>query len=154
MEKTVIIYSSKYGVCEKVAKQLANNIGCPYQSVMYTQNIDNYDNIILLTSIYKGSGTRHIQRFARINHDLLLTKKVALGCTCYHEDKAFEQLKATYPETLYNHAFFKGSLGSGVDFNKLNFMEKMVFSRFAENENSFYKLNNENMNFLVSTIRK
>ncbi len=155
MDNTVIIFSSKHGICEKVAKHLSNNLNCAYQNVLYTNNIDKYDNIILGTSVYMGSANKYMHNFLRTNYNELLKKNLALFTTCMIEENKETQVENAFKKDLLDKSFFSGCIATGINMEKLNFMEKLIVSKVSNNQSSFYKLDQdriEDLNYKVSRL--
>lgn len=105
MNKTVVIYKSKYGATKKYVDWLKEKLACDVFIVddFDYQNLVNYDNIIYAGGIYASgfAGRKHI-----IKHkDLLHNKKVAIfavGASPF-ELEAFNQIKEINLKDLPDH---------------------------------------------------
>jgi len=83
--KTLIVYSSRYGQTEKIAKRLAQTIQTSGESVEFAdakqslnlKSIQAFDRIILGSPIYTSSHSKHIQKFIKRFRDELDKKQTA-----------------------------------------------------------------------------
>ncbi len=83
MQKTLIIYESKYGTTERIAIHLSQVLGpARYCKTEEVKNFQDYDFIIMGTPVYSGKPHPKICEFAQNNLDLLKKKPLALFCTC------------------------------------------------------------------------
>ena len=147
--KNLIVYSSKHGGTETIARKISSLL--KDKSDLYNLNekqkinLDEYQNIILGGSIYAGRLRKDLISFSEKNLQKLLTKNTALFISCMRDGEiAQEQIKNNYPEELYNHSKVKDYLGGEYNFDKLNFLEKMVVKKIAGvKENRKMYLNNK-----------
>lgn len=134
--KNLIVYSSKHGGAEKIAREISSLLNG--ESTLYNLkekrniNLDEYQNIILGGSIYAGQLRKDLISFSENNLQKLLQKNTALFICCMRTGEiAQEQIKNNFPEELYNHSEIKAALGGEYNFDKLNFLEKMVVKKVA-----------------------
>jgi menaquinone-dependent protoporphyrinogen oxidase len=134
--KTAIIYTTKYGSVEKVARKLAELIDPKHTDLILLErdisiNLQNYDCIILGGSIHAGRIQKKMKAFCESNMVILLEKKVGLFICCMFESKAEEQLQKAYPEVLNLHAISREYMGGEFNFERMNFVEKMLVRKIS-----------------------
>ena len=101
---------SKHGTTEKVADILKENLKEKDIQIFNLRkngniNINEYDNIIIGSSIHAGKNQTKIRQFCNNNKSLLLNKKIGLFICCMEtNEKALEQLENAYPKELRDHS--------------------------------------------------
>jgi menaquinone-dependent protoporphyrinogen oxidase len=138
--KTAIVYVSKHGTTEKVAKLIKEKLENHGQVELISlkdgknPNLMDFDKVILGTSIYAGMPSKKMIEFCKAYQDTLLQKKLGLFICCMQPDKEvrLEQLKNAYPEVLRNHAGTMGIMGGEFLFDKLNFFERLVVKKASK----------------------
>jgi menaquinone-dependent protoporphyrinogen oxidase len=142
--KTLILYATKYGSTEKIAKLLAEKIpNCTIQNVKKDNKInwDEWDSIILGGSIYVGKMQKKITLFCQENEAKILAKKVGLF-TCAmnieaHSQKEWEQF---FSKKLVDNCNVMMCLGGEFQFDKMNFVEKAIVKKVAKISQSTSKI--------------
>jgi menaquinone-dependent protoporphyrinogen oxidase len=134
--KNLIIFTTKYGSVEKCSKLLKEKLNGETTIVNLKKdpvpNLQDFDNIILGGSIYIGKIQKKLTKFMDNNLDALLQKRVALFiCGGEQGEKLNTELKDAFPEKLYDHAISKEIFGNEVNFDKMNFIDKLAL-RFAK----------------------
>jgi len=130
--KVLIAYGSKYGCTEKAAlklKGMIKNSTTVNLSKGEKTNVSDYDCVLLGGSIYMGKLQKQVVDFANGNIDILLTKKMGLFLCCGSKDQSEQQLKTSFPEKLVQKAKTLGYFGYIYDFNKMNFLFKMMVKK-------------------------
>lgn len=82
MEKTIVIYKSKYGTTERYARWIAEELGCPLASIDDVKKceLQEYDTIIFGGGVQAG-GIRELDKFLKWNKtDLKILDMYASGC--------------------------------------------------------------------------
>ncbi len=156
MEKTLVIYASKHGICEKTAGRIAKNLGCPYQNVANLRFINDYSTIIMGTSIYMSKGSKAMNTFIKAHKNELLQKNIAFFiCCCQTGSFQIEsQLASAFPKELLNKAFYTGCLGRGVNMARLGIVEKAIFTKVSGITKSFFEPNIEEQERLMDAYKK
>lgn len=134
MNKTVVIYESKYGSTRRYAQWIAKELGCPLfeRKKFYPQDFTKYEVIIYGGGLYAGgvSGIKLITK----NRKLLSAKKVILF-TCgiaNPEDpdnvSAIRKslAKILSPEMLEHIRIFH--LRGAIDYSRLNLIHRSMMS--------------------------
>ena len=81
MEKTLIVYASRYGSTAQSAKLIARVLGpCDVADVEHMESVtqDVYSNVVLMSGIYKGGPSQSMLDFIEGHAQWLETKKVAV----------------------------------------------------------------------------
>ncbi len=132
MQKTLIIYESKYGTTEKIVKYLSLILGpAKYcKTTEFKEEYKNFDLIILGTPIYSGLIMPKITFFIEQNIDWLKTKKIALFCTCISRKDGDENLSKL--EKIIGNVLSKKALGGILKLNKLDEQDSLALKEFSE----------------------
>lgn len=155
--KTAIIYATKHGCSEKCAQALALEL----TSDIYVTNLETtgkidliqFDTVIIGGSIHAGTINRKLKKFMDSNIETLLTKKLGLFLCCMFEgDKALEQFRHAFPESMRNKALAHGLFGGEFDFDKMNFIEKAIIKKVANVEKSVSQINYSNITDFAQKI--
>jgi menaquinone-dependent protoporphyrinogen oxidase len=130
--KTLILYATKYGSVEKVAKLIAEKIpNCVLHNIKRDKNVDmkDFERVVIGGSIYIGKIQKQISRFCSENLAALLQKEVGLFiCAMNKEDK---QLQASFPDELLKHCKASANFGGEFQFEKMNVIEKAIVKKIA-----------------------
>ena len=143
---TAIIYTSSHGTTERIAQLLKaeinkNNTDIIKLKLRSIQNLNQYEQIIIGTSIHAGRIPRNMQKFMLANADVLKDKKLGLYLCCMYEgEKAQEQLKNAFPDLLSQHAVSTQILGGEFLFEKMNFLERAIVRKVAGVKESVSKI--------------
>lgn len=134
--KTAIIYYSKHGTTERVAHLIGEKLSPEPEYIslkeLYNPDIQDYDRIILGTSIYAGHPGKLMSKFCNMNRTQLEQKVIALFICGMNDNQEVEQLKNAFPEYLHSNALAEAILGGEFLFNKMNFIEKFVTRKITK----------------------
>jgi menaquinone-dependent protoporphyrinogen oxidase len=157
--KNLIIYSTKHGGTEKIAAKIASLL--KDETEVYNLkdkkviNLDDYQNIILGASIYAGKLRKDLISYSEDNLKTLLQKNTALFICCMRDGEAAkEQIENNFPEKLYNHSKIKAALGGEYNFDKLNFLEKIVVKKIAGVKESKSSYLNDKISEFAAEVNK
>ena len=158
--KTAIIFSSKHGTTAKVAEILAEKLGKEDINLYNLKNekcpsLSDYDAIILGTAIYAGNPMKNSKLFARKNIEILKTKKIGLFICGMDpgEEKHLEEMKASYPAPLLEHATVKYYLGGEFIFEDMNPMERFIIKKISKTQTSISLIHHENIKKFVEEFK-
>ena len=143
--KTVIIYISKHGTSERIARLLNSHLLGQADLVNLKKNrfvdLSKYDQVILGSSIHAGRNQKRMQRFCEKNSYELVQKKIGLYIACMEEgEKSLLQLETSYPEVLRNKAVVQKVLGGEFLFEKMNFIEKSIIKKISGMDKSVSRI--------------
>jgi menaquinone-dependent protoporphyrinogen oxidase len=156
--KTAIIYATKYGTVQNVAQMIAAGLkdGATLINVKDAKklNLDEYGQVVLGGSVYIGRAQKELTAYASSNLDKLMGKRTALFlCAARPEPEALqEELKLAYPAALLSKAAYAGTVGSAIDLQKVNFLEKAMLKKVMKLEESYSRLNTEEINKLINAL--
>lgn len=157
--RTLIVFSSKYGATQKCAESIKNGLKHDVSLVnlrnQTCSNIDDYDVILIGSAIYAGKIPKEISTFLNENKKELLTKKIGLFLCCKEEGlKAQNYLKDNFPDWVYERAFIKEHLGHGINFKKMNFIEKVIIKSLIKIKESYLDLKHDNIERVINTVNR
>jgi menaquinone-dependent protoporphyrinogen oxidase len=148
--KTAIIYVSKHGTTEKVARKIAEKLGSREISFFNLKTDKNpditpFDGIILGTPVYAGTPSKRMQTFVKNHAEILTAKRIGLF-VCGMEpnrEKQQQELENAYPLSLKQQAVAKYFLGGEFIFEKMNFFERAIIKRIAKADKSVSQINED-----------
>lgn len=157
--KTLIVYTTKHGSTEKCVDKLKNRITeqVDVLNLKKSAKIDpnNYEIIIIGGSIHAGQIQKRVKRFCLNHLNLLTDKKIGLFICCMEDgETAANQFKEAFPEELIKHASATGIFGGEFNFDKMNFIERLIVKKIAKIDKSVSKINEENITEFVKQITK
>ena len=136
----LIVYASKYGSTQKAVNILSDELEkknikntAVNVNVISKNNIDltKYDAILIGGSIYFGKIQKNIIKFCQNNKKTLLKKKIGLFICSGNEKEIDRQFKNSFDSELLNHSINKGYFGYEYDFEKMNFLYKIIVKKIA-----------------------
>ncbi len=135
--KTIIIYATNHGCTEKVVNELSGKLSGEVLTVNLNQNqvppLDEFDKVIIGGSIHAGQIQKCVKDFCNSNYPVLENKEIGLFICCMYEPRiAREQIKNAFPEELHQMAKTEAILGGEFNFDKMNFLEKMLVKKIAK----------------------
>jgi menaquinone-dependent protoporphyrinogen IX oxidase/uncharacterized protein YhbP (UPF0306 family) len=132
MQKTLIIYESKYGTTEKIAKYLSLILGpAKYcKTSEFKDEFKDFDLIILGSPIYSGKIVAKIADFIEKNLNWLKTKKIALFCNGISTKDGNENLIKL--EKILGNVITRRALGGILKHNKLDEEDSQALKEFSE----------------------
>jgi len=154
----LIIYAGKYGYTQECLEKLKADIGEGVIAVDankgHIPSFDEYDSVIIGSSIYIGQVHKKIKAFINGNLSELLTKKVGLFLVCGFTEKFDEVLVQNFPKELRNHAVSVECFGGEINVGKMNFLHKNIVKVLEkEMDISKIKLMPENIEKLANVMR-
>jgi len=156
--RTAIIYASKHGTTESVARKIQNGLGeneAQLFNLKKNQNFDlaGFDQVILGGSIHAGSIQKRMKHFLESHRPELLEKRLGLFLCCMDEQRAQAQFEAGYPEILRSHALSQKVMGGEFRFDKMNFIEKAMIKKIAGVDHSVSKVSQEKIDELIDDMK-
>ncbi|MBN1821724.1 MAG: flavodoxin domain-containing protein [Prolixibacteraceae bacterium] len=157
--KTLIAYMSTHGCTEKTAIEIKEKLGDNVTLVNLKKDkiplITEFDQVIIGGSIHAGQIQKRVKEFCSKNLDILITRDLGLYICCMEEgEKGYEQFQNAFPDELINHAKSTAVLGGEFDFNRMNFIEKLVIKKVAKVNESVSKINHNSIDKFVENMQK
>jgi len=132
MNRTLIVYQSKYGSVKKIAEKLALILG-PAAVITPSDFADKYrdfDNVVIGSPIYNEQILDEIKEFIQNNTAWLKTKKIALftvSLSPSNEEFFLDQL-----ELLGGSVVWQGGFGGLYDPKAMDETDRLAMERFAQ----------------------
>lgn len=161
--KTAIVYYSKHGAAEKIAKLISAKLKDADVRMLNLKlspvaSIENFDMIIIGGSIYYGKIQKKVKEFCKGNLNLLLKKKIALFISCLTKEMEQEEFNKAFPERLRKASIANGLLGGELIYNKLGFLEKFAIRFVGKTSADVHEINfkaiDEFANKINAVVRK
>lgn len=146
--KTLIVFASTHGCTEKVSNELKQHFEGEVKVVNLKKEprpeLKNINRVIIGGSIHAGQIQKSVKEFCSENLETLSDKELGLFICCMEQGKtAQKQLLESYPEELLQKAKATSVLGGEFDFEKMNFIQKMIIRKVAHIKNSVSRLDYE-----------
>lgn len=149
--KTAIIYTSKYGMTEKLASIIVR-----YRTDVhlfhiddFDKNLNDYDEIVLGTPIYAGRINKKVKRLLESNEELLLNKSLIVFLCGMASDNEKQVINENFSMKIIYHAKIK-YVGGAYQFNKMNFLFKFIVKRIAKSDQDQEVILHDNIDFLMN----
>ncbi len=130
----IIIYGSKYGSSKKYAEELSRRTGIEVQPFEKVRDINIYDTIVYIGSLYAG-GIRGLKKtFFRLKNAsskkiLIATVGLADPADSLYSEHIRNGLRKQVPEEVYENMKFYHLRGA-IDYSMLSFVHKIMLSLF------------------------
>ncbi|NLF83108.1 MAG: pyridoxamine 5'-phosphate oxidase [Candidatus Gastranaerophilales bacterium] len=119
MEKTLVVYASKYGSAENAARMMGPILG-PAQVVRvdaFTEKHREFDFVVLIAPIYAGKLYMEMETFIGENESWLAEKPLVLVCVALDEKdglRALNEWQQRFGEAVQRCAWLGGRLDLGL----------------------------------------
>lgn len=136
--KVLIVYASKTGTTKKCANILANelNLNCDCTLCDLSNSfpsINNYDMVVIGSSIRMGALNKKVVSFISKNETKLLNKDIGLFiCNGFIESKD-QILNNVFSQRMLKHAIVVDSFGGEFNFNSMKGLDKIITSKVVKN---------------------
>jgi len=155
--KTLIIYASKYGSTKDCASYLKNKLEgettiFDIKDINKDMNLNQYDTIILGSSIYVGQIGKKLKLFITENIDILMKKKVGIYLCCGQADQLEEVINLNFPKELADYAKIIKSFGGEARLDKMKFLDKTVIKAVTKGDFSKFKISETAMDEFVREL--
>lgn len=127
---TIIIYDTKHGTTHNSAQKLKKFLD--HESTIVDMRdkekilLDDYDTVLIGSSIYMGKIRKSICKFCDSNLAALMGKKIGLFLCSTGADGEFEK---NFPKVLLDNAVATENFGFTFDFEDANFLEKKIIEK-------------------------
>ena len=136
--KSLIVYSTRHGATQKCVEMLRSQLEGELTVVNAKEealpDIQDFDRVIIGSSIYAGMIGKAVKKFIAANLDQLLQKSVFLF-VCGAFDKA-EYFTKNFPDALSRHAKEKVNFGGELNPKDMGFLEKTIVKMVSAKENT------------------
>lgn len=157
--KTLIIYTTTHGCTGLVVQQIAAKLNGHVKTVDIRKEpepeLKQFGRVIIGGSIHAGKIQKRIRDYCISNLETLKSKELGLFICCMYENEiALEQLKNSFPEELHQYAKTEAILGGEFNFEKMNFLEKLMVRKIANINESISKIDQNAITKFVSRMEK
>ena len=157
--KTLIIYATSHGSTEKAVKELSQKLSGEITSMdlkNYSSiSFQEFDRIIIGGSIHAGQIQKRIRDFCSANLEQLKSKEIGLFICCmYDAEIAREEIRNAFPEELHQMAKTEAIFGGEYNFDKMNFVEKMLVKKIAKVSESVSNLDHDSIDRFANRMEK
>jgi menaquinone-dependent protoporphyrinogen oxidase len=155
---TLIAYASKHGCTENCSGKLADKLTGKVELFDLKSdkkiNLDEYDKVIIGSSVYAGKIHKEAEEFCKKNLELLRNKKLGLFICGSQEGEALTmELKAAYPQELQSKAAAIECFGGAFTFSKMNFMEKTIVKLIAKTNKDTSNISEDKINSFAEAMK-
>ena len=157
--KTAIIYASKHGTTEMVARKIQKSLGEDRAQLFNLKrnkpfDLSSFEQVIVGGSIHAGSIQKQVSKFLDRHRPELLERRLGLFLCCMHEQEAENEFSAAFPEVLRNHAITSKIVGGEFRFDKMHFIEKALVKKIAGVNESVSKIDEGKIRELIEELGK
>lgn len=157
--KTIIIYTTTHGctgmVVQEIAAKLSGHVTTINIKNEPVPDLKQFGRIIIGGSIHSGKIQKRIRSFCETHLETLKCKEIGLFVCCMYESEiALEQLKNAFPEELHQQAKTEAVLGGEINFDKMNFVEKLLVKKIANINESVTKIDHYAISRFVNRLEK
>jgi len=157
--KTLIIYATSHGCTEKAVKELSQKLSGEITALDLKQikspSLFEFDRIIIGGSIHAGLIQKRIRNFCSANLEQLKSKEIGLFICCMYEAEiAREEIKNAFPEELHQMAKTEAIFGGEYNFDKMNFVEKLLVKKIAKVSESVSNLDHDSIDRFANKMEK
>jgi len=143
--KSIILYETKAGTTKKCADYILKSNEAELSLITgFKEDLNNYENIILMTPVYMGKVNKKFKELITAKKDILMTKRVILVFVGMNP-QAFDSMVGQNVDTdLKDHAEIVNAGGAYI-LEKLNFIEKRILKSVAKVTQSSEHIKYENL---------
>ena len=134
MKKQLIIYGSRYGSTKRYAERLAEMTGLEAVEYKEAKDLDDYDRIVYLGSLYAGGVTGRKQTVGKMSpRQGLIVSTVGLADPTDASNVAHirQSIKGQIPAHFYDESRLFHLRGA-IDYTKLNLKYRLMMSLLAK----------------------
>lgn len=157
--KTLIVYTSSHGCTEKAVKELSQKLSGEVTSMDLKHHpsppLSEFDRVIIGGSIHASQIQKRIRNFCSTNLEQLKSKEIGLFICCMYEaETAREEISNAFPEELHQMAKTEAIFGGEYNFEKMNFVEKLLVKKIAKVRESVSTLDHDSIDRFANRMEK
>jgi menaquinone-dependent protoporphyrinogen oxidase len=136
--RTLIVYSSRYGQAEAIARRIGETVGGEVRfrdaRSATSDDFDGCDSAVVVASVYFGKHSRAVTRFARRNRERLLARRSAFVSVSGAAGNPAARAEAEgYVELFVGKSGWRPArvehVAGAAKFTKYNFLVRLVTKR-------------------------
>lgn len=156
--KTIILYMSKHGTTEKVAKFLSDLLLSEVVLIDLRKNpnpdTSDADMVVIGGSIHMGMIQKRIRKYCEKNQDQLLSKPLGLYICCMETGETEKlQLARAFPKKLRDHAKAIALPGGELRIGKMNFIERVMVKKIVPETWQDPNIKNESVSIFAQQLQ-
>jgi len=155
--KTIILYATKHGATEEIAKRIAARIDGAIAFDLKQGSVpalEGFDCVIVGSAIYAGTFRKEAKSFLAENSDVLCKKRLGLFISGMSESESDEAFKANIPEEVVQAAVLTKTLGGAFDPKRANFFERLIMKAVAKQSGYVDKINDEKIDAFAEAMKQ
>jgi menaquinone-dependent protoporphyrinogen oxidase len=155
--KTLIIYGSKYGFTETLAKKLAGKVKGEVKLVEAKKadklKLVEYNQVVIGTPIYMGNIYKDVKNFCQKHKDEILASNyrffvVGLGGPI----ESMKNFDTSMDGELIEHAIENAYFGGAIFLDKMNFLERAMMKKFGQSGTLYEGINEDEIEAFASSL--
>ena len=153
--RTIILYGTKYGTAEDIAKRIAVKIDGAVTFDLKQSGapaLGGFDCVIVGSAIYAGTFRKETKEFLAQNADELCRKKLGLFISGMSESENSEAFKANVPAEVLQASVVADTLGGAFDPKKANFFERLIMKAVSKQSGYVNNISDEKINAFVGAM--
>lgn len=157
--KALIVYASKFGFTEKCAQLLAKKLNGHVDIYNVKEPLplkfEDYQKIIIGSSIYMGKIHREMRQFCNDHLQAILKLDIGLFITGAQEGLTLKnEMIENFPIEIREKSRVVGYFGYAFDFDKMNFIERMIINNVARISQNETHLLEDNIDKLAQVMNQ
>ncbi|GAU80006.1 flavodoxin domain-containing protein [Fusibacter sp. 3D3] len=128
--KTLILYTTTYGLtktmAEKLAEKITGDVDCINLMNQTQVDLKAYKHLIFGGSIYMGQIQKKMKQFCTENEREILEHPVSLFLCCGVNENFKTNLENAFPKRIIDHSKNKVSFGGLLNTDQMKFMHKTI----------------------------
>lgn len=154
--KTLILYATKYGATQKIAQCISNNMDSGVLHDLKHKNIpalDQFDCIIIGSSLYAGSIRKEAKEFMSQNLDILQLKKLGLFLSGIEPSNEKTYFDNNFPSAILEIAKVRSFLGGIYNPQKAGILERSIMKIVAKQSGYSNTISKEKIKEFTDNIK-
>jgi menaquinone-dependent protoporphyrinogen oxidase len=153
--KTLILYATKHGCTEMLARRLSDRLGGATLSNLKANShppLSAFDCVLLGSAVYAGTAPKELKTFVSAHADELKTKRLGLFMSGLSQSGAEQFFNGNFPKALVDAAVAKSFLGGAFDKDSARWFEKLVMRIVRKSSESFTLIEENNMTAFIKAV--
>lgn len=149
--KNIIIINSKYQTTHEIANYIKSNIDSKIVTLdqVNGEDLNDYNNIILISSIYYGKPLKNTQeKINKISNNLKSKNTFLMYCSGSENN---EYLNKCYCNELVDSSNVIGWVGSSLDINNISIIDKLSL-KMSGRGNSYSNIQYKKLDEMINKL--
>jgi len=158
--KIAILYGTKYGTTEKVARLISKSIENHNGSIdVKLINLKEKDEVnldcdffIIGSSVYMAKIRKEIKKFLKKYENTLIEKPFALFICGVNEMEGIEQVNKVFPSEILNHSIATAFIEGELNIDKMKFLDRKIAQTIIKGADKEFKIDDVAIDEFVKKI--